>query len=149
MYEKLTICPNFLKKKILARKITRMPEFVRYLSEKLTKFPFFGPKNARILHKNIPKIFFTNFRGHVPPYSPCPTPMCIASRVQTPLGELIALPHALKLVSRCGGGRFMARGGGSGKDREGQRGRWKKKRRRNTFRELFTSLTQYKIGLTD
>jgi len=38
----------------------------------------FCPKNARILHNNCPKnILFPNFRGHVPPCPPTPTPMPI------------------------------------------------------------------------
>ena len=56
MYEKLTKCPNF----------------IWFLPEKLTKFPnftWFLPENARIFHKNWPKIFFPRFffggRGHV------------------------------------------------------------------------------------
>ena len=58
----------------LARKIITIPELLLYLSPKLTKNSLilrdFCPKNARILHKNCPKIFFPNFRGHVPPLPP-------------------------------------------------------------------------------
>ena len=74
---------------ILARKIIKIPEFLWYLTEKLTKFSHFTrflPENARILHNNWPKKFFSDFffwggEWHVPslppsPVTPSPTPMC-------------------------------------------------------------------------
>jgi len=63
---------------ILARKIIKIPEILLYLPEKCTKFPnftWFLPENARILHNNCPKKYFSRILGgHVPRLPPPPPP---------------------------------------------------------------------------
>ena len=66
---------------IPARKIIEIPEFLRYLPEKVTKSRIlrdFCPKNAKILHNNARKIFFLIFLrggGARAPCTPSSTPM--------------------------------------------------------------------------
>ena len=60
MYEKLTKCPNFTR--FLCEKSSKYPNFLWYLPEKLTKFSNFTilSENARIIH-NFPKNIFPDF----------------------------------------------------------------------------------------
>jgi len=65
MYEKLTKCPNFTR--FLPEKLEKIPEFLQYFFRKINKIPefytIFARKNARMLHNNCPKNIFPNFRG--------------------------------------------------------------------------------------
>ena len=62
----------------MPEKLSKYANFYDIFPKNLTKFPnftcFFCSKNARILHKNCPKILV----GHVPclPCPPSPTPAC-------------------------------------------------------------------------
>jgi len=63
-------CYMFLARK--SEKLSQYPNFFIILPEKLTKLPNFTrflPENARILHKNCPKIF-PEFKGARDPLLP-------------------------------------------------------------------------------
>jgi len=92
---KINKLPEFYM--ILAQKIVKIPEFLWYVPEKLTKFPnftWFLPENGRILHKNCRKIFFQNFRGHVPPCPPSPTPVCHHGSCRSQYNKYISVLQA-------------------------------------------------------
>ena len=82
MYEKLTKCPNFTR--FLCEKSSKYPNFLWYLPEKLTKFSNFTilSENARIIH-NFPKNIFPDFFfgggacALLLPSSSSPTPMTV------------------------------------------------------------------------
>jgi len=102
MSEKLTKCPNFTR--FLPEKLSKYPNFHDICPPKLTKllineFYTIFPESARILHKNCPKIFSRILGGTCPP-SPTPMQQLRLSR-PTRYHSAELPPHDLSVTFNC------------------------------------------------